>query len=79
MSRSDYIPCGLWDVIQATKKAVMLKGDDGDWIWVPRSVIKDGDELARGQKSYVWARQWWVEKEQLIFEEASDCYDCEQR
>lgn len=79
MRQGEYVPCGPWEVLQATKKAVMLGGYDGDWIWVPRSVIKDGDELARGQQRYVWARQWWVEKEQLVFEEPKDSHDCEQR
>ena len=80
MNRNEYIPCGPWDVIQATKKAVMLGGDDGDWLWAPRSVIEGGDRFARGEQRDVWAKQWWVEKEQLIFEDAKDnAYDCEQR
>jgi len=59
-------------VLQATKKAVMLGGDDGDWLWAPRSVIEGGDGFERGEQRDVWAKQWWVEKEQLIFEETDD-------
>lgn len=55
------IPCV---VIQTTPQAVRIVVDNLASKWVPRSVVRDGENVKILDKN-LWIADWWAEKEQL--------------
>lgn len=54
------------EIEASTEKAVLLDvGDDADK-WVPRAVIKDGEDLDVGDTGDVEIEEWFALKEGLI-------------
>lgn len=54
------------EVKATTDDAVLLDADGvTEPVWVPRSVIEDGDELSRGDSGELEIATWFAEKEGL--------------
>lgn len=52
------------EVKRTTRLAVLFKPEDGDELWVPRSVCLDGDEIEDGDTDLVIA-DWFIDREGL--------------
>lgn len=67
MSR-EYQPLDGYEVVATTHKALGIrraKVQTRDLIWVPRSVVEDGDNLERGETD-IRVLPWFVDREDLI-------------
>ena len=51
-------------VVKTTAQAVYVLFDDLTCRWIPRSVIRDGDNT-KMQDTNLWIADWFVEKEEL--------------
>lgn len=51
-------------VIGTTPRAVLVRLDDMNQVWIPRSVCQDGDSLEEQDKN-VSVQPWWAEREDL--------------
>jgi hypothetical protein len=52
-------------IIMTNYKAVLVRLDTLDEVWIPRSVCIDGDELAEDDTN-IEVQAWWIEKEGII-------------
>lgn len=56
------------EVVHITPKAVLFEYLDNDEtveIWIPKSVIDDGEEVSIGD-SEIYVQRWYCEKQDLI-------------
>lgn len=52
------------EVVAETDKAIRVHLEDGDEVWVPRSVMDDPDRLSKGDTDVtLTVKAWWAEKE----------------
>lgn len=54
------------DEIETTTDAAVLAVIDGDELWIPRSVIEDGNSVEEGDDDSLEVAKWFAEKEGLI-------------
>lgn len=64
MSGDDYYELTGSKVIRTTPRAVLLRLDDMNEVWVPRSVCQFGDSLDEDDTN-VSVQSWWAEREDL--------------
>ena len=60
--------CGIWRAAQVTEKAILIANEDGDWLWIPKSVTKDGSLIRRNETVQLVLKSWFAEREQVVFE-----------
>ena len=66
MSASGWVHLNVTEIIGETDKALKLLLDEGEEIWVPRSVVCDADDYALGdQELTISVARWFAEKEGL--------------
>ena len=65
MSKKEYgtIHC---DVEQITLKACRVFGDWGQELWIPLSVIEDGEAVDEGEDQDLNVETWFLKKEGLV-------------
>lgn len=52
--------------IRATERALLVKLESGDEVWIPQSVVHDDSEVFKeGHYGEVIVQEWWAEKEGL--------------
>lgn len=51
-------------VLRISRRAVLVRTDDLDEIWIPKSVCIDGDDIEEGDQD-ISVRSWWAEQEGL--------------
>lgn len=49
-------------VLRTTNKAVLIRLDDMNEVWIPRSVCVDGDDLDEDDTD-ISVQSWWAEQE----------------
>lgn len=55
-----------WECLKETRKALLLRNEDGDEIWIPKSLLGDETETkAEGDKGRVFVQEWYAEQECL--------------
>ena len=69
---STWTDCGVWRAVQVTAKALLIDNTDGDWIWIPKSVAKNGQFIKRGQVTQLVLKSWFAQQEQIVFEVPND-------
>ena len=60
---------GNGKVIQSSDKALRVKLDTGDVVWIPKALIHDDSEVYdddEGREGDVVVKTWWAEQEGLI-------------
>jgi len=66
MSASSWVHLDVDEVVRETDKALLLRLDDGNEVWVPLSQIADADNYAEGDRDCcISVSQWFAEKEGL--------------
>lgn len=69
MSREDRPTVELeceWKCTKETRKAVLVENDDGDEVWIPKSVLGADNEVnAEGESGRVHVQEWFAEQECL--------------
>lgn len=53
------------EVLHETEMAVLCEVD-GDEVWIPRSVIEDGEDLETGDTGDIEVAEWFAIKEGLV-------------
>lgn len=66
MSSQDGVSLGEHAVIKATDAALLVQDEEGEEMWVPKSVIHDDSEVFKAdQQGDLIVKVWWAEKEGL--------------
>lgn len=67
MSASSWVHLDVAVVLRETDKAFLLRLDDGEEVWIPRSQVADADTVAEGDcHCTVSVTEWFAEKEGLV-------------
>ena len=57
---------GDWECLKEVKKAILVKNEDGDEVWIPKSLLGDDNEVnAEGSTGRVFVQEWFAEQECL--------------
>lgn len=54
------------DITKVTMKAILFFGDWGQEVWIPLSVIEDGEDLEEEDNADIHVETWWLKKEGLL-------------
>jgi hypothetical protein len=66
MSASSWVHLTVDEVVRETDKALLLRLDDGEEVWVPLSQIADNELYFEGDRyCCIFVSQWFAEKEGL--------------
>jgi len=64
MRETTYVDLDVGTILKETDLAFLFLTDDGDEIWVPKSVIEHADDYDEGDENKtISIAEWWMEKE----------------
>ncbi len=67
MSSSNYVHLDVDEVVRETDKALLLRLEEGEEVWVPLSQIADSDQYGAGDRDCtISVTSWFAEKEGLV-------------
>lgn len=62
-----YLAFDIDEVVRETDLALLLRFEDGDEVWIPKSVIESVDQIRDGDAELeVSIAEWFCEKEGLV-------------
>ena len=62
-----YLAFDIDEVVRETDLALLLRFEDGDEVWIPKSVIESVDQIRDGDAEIeVSIAEWFCEKEGLV-------------
>lgn len=67
MSSSNYVHLDVEEIVKETDKALLLRLDGGEEVWVPLSQVADADDYSAGDMDCtVSVTEWFARKEGLV-------------